>query len=77
LSTINFEVIDLDTTELPSNDWDIYEVVLEHMLSEPVQSEVEVPDVAAPAAATSAEVAASASDEPVSGATTVGQPTPG
>jgi hypothetical protein len=77
LSTINFEVIDLDTTELPSNDRDIYEVVLERMLSDPVESEVEVPDVAAPSAVTSAEVAASASDEPVSGATTVGQLTPG
>jgi hypothetical protein len=34
LAAINFKVIDLDETELPSNDWDIYEAVLERMLTD-------------------------------------------
>jgi hypothetical protein len=76
-SAINFEIIDLDATELPSNDRDIYEVVLERMLANPVESEVEVPEPAAPVGATSDEVAALASGEPTSGATVVGQLTPG
>jgi hypothetical protein len=68
-STINFEVINLDATELPSNYRDIYVAVLEHMLVDPVESEIEVPKAATSAAATSADVAASASGEPVPGAT--------
>jgi hypothetical protein len=35
--SLNFEVIDLDATELPSNDYDIYEAVLERMLADPVE----------------------------------------
>jgi hypothetical protein len=42
-STINLGVIDLDATELPCNDWDIYEVVLECMLADPVKSEIDAP----------------------------------
>jgi hypothetical protein len=42
-STINLGVIDLDATELPSNDQDIYEVVLERILADPVDSEIETP----------------------------------
>jgi hypothetical protein len=77
LSTINFEVIDLDTTKLPSNDRDIYEAVPERMLADSVESEVEVPEAAASAAATSAEVVTSASGEPVPGVVAAGEPTLG
>jgi hypothetical protein len=36
LSAINFEIIDLDTTELQNNDQDIFEAVLERILADPV-----------------------------------------
>jgi hypothetical protein len=32
------KIIDLDAPDLPGNDRDIYEVVLERMLAEPVES---------------------------------------
>jgi hypothetical protein len=73
-SAINLRVIDFDATELPSNDRDIYEVMLEHMLAVPVEWEIEAPEAATSAAASSAEVAASASGEPVPGVVMVGNP---
>jgi hypothetical protein len=53
-SALNFEVIDLDTTKLLSNDRDIYVVVLERLLAVPVESEVEAPEAATSAVASSA-----------------------
>jgi hypothetical protein len=70
-SAFNFEVIDLDATKLPSNDRDIYEAVLERMLTDPVELENEAPEAAMSAAASFAEAAASASGEPMSGAATM------
>jgi hypothetical protein len=36
-------VIDLDTTELPSNDREIFEAVVERVFADPAESYVEVP----------------------------------
>jgi hypothetical protein len=73
MSAINFEIIDLDTPDLPSNDRDIYEVMLERILTDPVEFEVEVPESAVPADATSVEAAVPADEGPTSGATAAGQ----
>jgi hypothetical protein len=67
------EIIDLDAPDLPSNDHDIYESVLERMLVDPVESGAEASGSAAPAAATSAEVEEPANEEPMSGAIVAGQ----
>jgi hypothetical protein len=73
-STINLGVTDLDATELPSNDRDINEVVLERMLANLVESGIEAPEAAMSATATSG---VSSIGAPVSGAATTGQPAPG
>jgi hypothetical protein len=81
MSAINFEIIDLDAHNLPSNDRDIYEVVQQHMLADPVELEVEASEsavlVAVAATATSAHAVVPANEEPTSGATAAGQLTPG
>jgi hypothetical protein len=77
LSTINFEVIDLDATELLRNDWDIYEVMQERMLADSVESEVEVPEPTTFVVATSAEAVVLTDREAMLGASVVGQLTPG
>jgi hypothetical protein len=76
-STINLGVIDLDTTELQSNDRDIYEAVLECMLANPVELGIEAPEAATSTAAASADVGASSSGALMPGATATEQPTPG
>jgi hypothetical protein len=76
-STINLGVIDLDTTELQSNDRDIYEAVLECMLANPVELGIEAPEAATSTAAASADVGASSSGALMPGATSTEQPTPG
>jgi hypothetical protein len=77
MSASILEIIDLDALDLPSNDQDIYEAMLEHILADPVESEVEAPESAVPAAATSAEAAVPANEKPMSSATAAGQLTPG
>jgi hypothetical protein len=77
MSTINFEIINLDAPDLSSNDRDTYEAMLECMLAAPVESEVEALEFTAHAAATSVETAVPTDEGPTSGATTVGQLTSG
>jgi hypothetical protein len=67
------EIIDLDAPDLPNNDRDIYEAVLEWMLAEPVGSEVEAPEFAAPVVAASAETVEPVNEEHTPAATTGGQ----
>jgi hypothetical protein len=76
MSALNFKIIDLDDPDLPSNDRDIYEAMLERMLADPMELEVEASESAAPAAATSAEAAVPASKEPTLGATAERQLSP-
>lgn len=63
------EIIDLDAPDLPGNDTDIYEAVLDRMLGESEKSGVEASEPVAPVAATSAEAAEPANVEPVLDAT--------
>jgi hypothetical protein len=76
-STINVGVIYLDATELPSNDLDIYEAVLERMLANPVELGIEVPRAATSSTAISADAGASTTGAPAPGAAATEQPTPG
>jgi hypothetical protein len=64
MCAINFEVINLDTPYLSSNDRDIYEAVLESMLANPVELGVEAPESVAPAAASSDEAVAPVGGSP-------------
>jgi hypothetical protein len=73
MSTDILEIIDLNAPDLPSNDRDIYEVVLEQMLANSVESGVEASNFVAPVAAASAEAAEPANKEPAPDATAVGQ----
>jgi hypothetical protein len=75
-STINLGVIDLDATELPSNDRDIYEAVLERMLADSVELEIVAPEAAMSGISSFAEAVTAASGEPVSDTVVVGQPVP-
>jgi hypothetical protein len=77
MSVSILDIIDLDAPDLPSNDKDIYEVVLERMLSDLVESGVEAFESAAPMVVASAEAAEPANEEPTPGATAAGQLTPG
>jgi hypothetical protein len=77
MSVSILDIINLDAPDLPSNDKDIYEVVLERMLADLVESGVEAFESAAPMAMASAEVAEPANEEPTPGATVAGQLTPG
>lgn len=76
MSVLNFEIVVLVASNLPSNNRGIYEAMLECMLADPVESEVEAPEFAMPAAATLAEAAAPADGEPTLGATATGQLSP-
>jgi hypothetical protein len=60
-------VIDLYATELPSNDWKIFEAVAERVLDDLVESEFEVLVAMASIAAASANAGAASSDAFVSG----------
>jgi hypothetical protein len=71
------EIIDPDTPDLPSNDRDIYEVVLGRMLAVLVESGVEASKSATPVTAASAEVAEPTNGEPMPGTAAAGQLTPG
>jgi hypothetical protein len=75
-SALNLGVIDLDAIELPSNDEDIYEAMLERTLANPVESGIEAPEAATSAAATSADTGASSSGVLVPAAAATEQPTP-
>jgi hypothetical protein len=77
MSTSILEIIDLDASDLPSNDRDIYEAVLEQILADPVELGVEALESAAPVDMASAEAAEPANEELAPGATTVGQLTSG
>jgi hypothetical protein len=61
LSIPGIEIIDLDTTELPSNDREILEAVTDQVFADPSVLELEVPEVAASIAATSADAGTSSS----------------
>jgi hypothetical protein len=69
MSTGILEISDLDTPNLPSNDRDIYEAVLERMLADPVESGVEAYESATPVAAASAKVEEPTNEEPAPDAT--------
>jgi hypothetical protein len=77
MSASILEIIDLYAPDLPSKDRDIYEIVLERMLADPVESEVVAFGSTAPVAAALAEAAKPATEEPTSGATAAGQLTSG
>jgi hypothetical protein len=77
MSASILEIIDLDAPDLLSNDRDIYKVVLECMLADPVESEVKASRSTAPVAMAPAEAAEPATKEPTSGATVAGQLTAG
>jgi hypothetical protein len=71
-------IIDLDTTELPSNDREIFEAVVERMSTDPSVLETKVPGAAASVATTSADAGALSSvalatDVAVSEQPTLGQ----
>jgi hypothetical protein len=61
LTMPGIEIIDLDTTELPSNDREILEAVTDRVFADPSVLELEVPEVAASIAATSADAGTSSS----------------
>jgi hypothetical protein len=73
MSSSILEIIDLYAPDLPSKDRDIYEIVLERMLADPVELEVEASGSTTPVAAALAEAAKPATEEPTSGATAAGQ----
>jgi hypothetical protein len=77
MSVSILNIIDLDAPDLPSNDKDIYEVMLERMLADLVESRVEAFESAAPMAVASAEAVEPANEEPTPGATAARQLTPG
>jgi hypothetical protein len=54
-------VIDLDATELPSNDREIFEAVVERVFADPAVLEAEVPGATAPVAAAFDDAGASSS----------------
>jgi hypothetical protein len=62
------EIIDLDALNLPSNNRDIYEAVLERILADPVESRAKASESAAPVAVTSGEAVEPANEEPAPGA---------
>jgi hypothetical protein len=70
-------VIDLDATELPRNDREIFDAMVERVFTDPAILEAEVPGAATSVAATSAEAGASSSVALVPDATVLEQLAPG
>jgi hypothetical protein len=64
MSASILKIIDLDAPDLPRNDQDIYEAMLERMLANPVESEIKTSRSAAPAATTSTDAVKPANEEP-------------
>jgi hypothetical protein len=75
-SSLGIRVIDLDATELPSNDWEIFEAVEERVLADLVESEFEVPGDVASAVAAFADAGATSDGAPALGAIVLEQPMP-
>jgi hypothetical protein len=69
-------IIDLDATELPSNNQEIFEAVVDRVFADPSVLEVEIPEAAASVAATSADAGTSSNTALMSDAIVSEQPVP-
>jgi hypothetical protein len=67
-------IIDLDSTKLPSNDWEIFDAVVDCVFADPSVLEAEVPGAATSAVAASVDVGASTSAALVPDAVVLEQP---